>query len=473
MILSKDEISLASSGEWLSEKTSPPASFDSSLIISDSRKVVCGSFFVALNGENFDGHDFILPAEKAGAVAVCASKQKLSEIKGLASLPILSVDGTLTAYQRMARLNRRKSKATLVAITGTCGKTGVKEFLKKIFSEHAGEKSVLATEGNTNNLVGVPLNLLKINDKHQYAVIEMGTNHFGEIEVLSQTAEPDIAIISSIGAGHLEFFKTVEGVAREKSSVFKGLREGGIAIIPDDCEFRKILIEAAKKVNAQIRSFSTKENFNADLTALCLKSSPESSEIEIHWRKEGVKRRILFPVPGRHQISNAAAAALAAHSAGVNIESICSALEKASLSGMRMRKKIIRGITFVNDAYNSNPESAKAGLKWLSESVPRDKRTVVFLGDMLELGENTSSFHYDVLKTALELLPNAVIFTVGPIMLNTGKSLAKKPEKAFNSSEESANFAVKFLKENDFVYLKGSRGMTLEKIESYFEGKCV
>ncbi len=469
MILNSNEICLKLFARWAPNSTAVPETIDSSSICSDSRKILENSFFIALKGENFDGHNFISDAINAGAKALCIEKSKSQIIKDLV-LPTLIVDNTITAYQQLAELNRQKTSANIIAITGTCGKTSTKDFLRGIMTEAYGGDAIIATEGNTNNHIGVPLNLLRITDKHKFAIIEIGTNHFGEIESLSNCARPDIAIISSIGKGHLEFLNSVEGVAKEKSSIFKGLKPGGIAIIPATCEFRNILMNEARKANARILSFSTNPLIRADLNLKCIRSSFDGSEIEIDFQKTEKKpRRIFLPVPGEHQISNAAVAAISAYTVGIEIDTICSALEKISLSGMRMRKKNINGINFINDAYNSNPDSAKAGIRWLSEILPAYSRIFIFLGDMLELGGESQKLHLELMKYCLEKIPGASIIPVGNFMSEAAHNSRISQINSFLNSDDAANFAKSVLKDGDIVYIKGSRGMKMEKIENIFE----
>jgi len=465
MLLKSEEISHILQGKWSNPK-SLPQYFDSSKIFIDSRKISKDSLFIALKGEKFDGHDFIDNAINAGASAICISNTK--KVSRNITVPVIVVSDTSEAYRKIALLNRKKSQAKIVAITGTCGKTSTKDFLHRIISFTFGENTVLGTAGNTNNLIGVPQNLLNLNENHKFAVIEMGTNHFGEIEELSLCTEPDIAIITSIGRGHLEFLKNVEGVAREKSCIFKGLRKNGIAIIPQECEFRNILLKEAQKYASKILSFSTNKNAKADITANCLENSIDGTKFKI-FLKDFHPQKISLPIPGVHQISNAIAAILAAVELGIPIASAISALQSASISGMRMRKKSICGITFINDAYNSNPQSAIAALNCLSE-IYRDKSNlIIFIGDMLELGSDSVKMHIEVVSHAVKLFPESQIITVGKFMNEALKTLKNQKIKNFKNSIEAAKFAKNIIKKDQIVFLKGSRGMAMEEIEKAFE----
>ncbi len=466
MLLDSSKLTSRLQGRWL-DCSPPPPQFDSTLVSTDSRKIPRDAFFFALKGEKFDGHDFLQNAVGSGAAAVCVSA-KNSHAATKLHIPALIVDDTGTAYARLAQLNREQSNAKIIAITGSSGKTSTKDFLSAIIESAFGHDAVLSTQGNTNNLVGVPLNLLRISEKHSFAIIEMGTNHFGEIEALSLCAKPDMAIVTSIGRGHIEFLGSLDGVAREKSSVFKGLAKGGTAIIPADCDYREILVSEAQKADARILSFSCSENKNCRINARCFENSLDGSNVEFHFADSGRKIKFRLPVPGIHQISNALAATTCAIELGISPDIIQSALANASVGGMRMRRRTTAGIMFINDAYNSNPDSAKAGLQWLSEAVATNAKTVIFLGDMLELGDKAPALHDEVILFASQKFPSAEIIAVGPLM----SAAARKnlPDIAnFANSNDAANFAKSTLKKGDIVYIKGSRGMAMEKIENIFE----
>jgi len=246
------------------------------------------------------------------------------------------------------------------------------------------------------------------------------------------------------------------------------MKAGGTAIIPALCEFRNILEKTAEKSGAKVLSFSTTASKEADISASCLKISADGTEIEIFFKQSGEKRKLFLPIPGVHQVSNAMAAAICALSYGAGIDSVCSALEKLSLNGMRMKKRNILGISIINDAYNSNPESAKAGISWLAESMPKDSSPFVFLGDMLELGEKSQSLHDELLDYAFKKLPAAKIIAVGKQMTISAKK-TNRNILSFPHSEDAAKFALSTLREGDIVYLKGSRGTAMEKIEKILE----
>lgn len=468
MRLSSIEIASLFDSQWIfNDKFLPPDFFDSENISTDSRKIPPKSLFIPLKGEKYDGHDFIHDAIHNGASAVLISKDKSNLSKNI-NIPFLIVDDTETALRKIAELNRKKSSAKVIAITGTCGKTSTKEFIQKIFSDFFGSYCVIATTGNTNNLIGVPQNLLRLNHKHKVAVIEIGTNKFGEIKTLSLCAKPDIAIITSIGRGHTEFLKNTEGVAKEKSSIFKALKENGVAIIPYYCDFRNILLSEAKKHSAKILSFSCNPNADCEIRAKLIQSTISESKIEVYLQNHE-KKVFSLPVPGIHQASNALIAILCAAELGIPLNSALKSLESANLCGMRMRQRTINEILFINDAYNSNPESAAAALKWLAEVFTEKEKLFIFIGDMLELGNQTLQMHQEILSLALSLFPNSKIITVGQLMKQAASTLGKNHITSFNSSDEAAIFAKSELRKGHTAFLKGSRGIAMEKIEKIFE----
>ncbi len=440
-----------------------------STISTDTRADNKSALFLALSGVNFDAHSFLKEAVDSGAVALCLEEGRYERNKIPSHIPILEVQDTLKAYQDIANFHRKRLKElTLIAITGSNGKTSTKDILHNILSSEFGEESVYTTKANTNNLVGVPQNILNLTDKHRFAVIELGSNHPGEIRQLTEIANPDIAVITSIGPAHLEHFKDINGVIKEKTSIFTAYNnpQKGIAIIPE--EHRGVL---PKNNNYQIITFGKSED--ADICWKHLNSAVEKSEFELHWKADNIKEKVLWNIPGIHQLSNAAAAATVATAVGIAPKNISHALHNSKISGMRMRINKRNDITWINDAYNANPTSTKAGIDWLHE-IAKDalpsiyKRLFVILGDMLELGENAPGIHKEIIEYAVNKLPCSKVFGVGTIMHDTIKHAVEmdfKPISTFQNSEEAASFFKDELKAGDIVYLKGSRGIALEKIE--------
>ncbi len=455
------------------------SSYEIDAVVTDTRKVCKNSLFVALEGENFDGHDFLDEAVTAGAAVLCVSANFAEKRRFSDNVTVVTVPDTLTAYRQIAHYYRKKLKdLTVIGITGSCGKTSVKEILKTLLSALYGEDAVYATEANNNNHIGVPLSLLSLKQSHRFAVIEMGSNHPGEIGILAEIAEPNIAVITTISRAHLEFLGDLHGVAKEKSSILKayGNSKSPIAVIPEECPGNDILRNAAGE---HIYTFG---DSGADINVRYLKGNREGSTIELSFSgqfkdAEIPDLKIDWCLHGKHQAMNAASAilavvAIAPERPKEKIGKIENALKLCRLTGMRMQFTEKNGIEWVNDAYNANPDSMKAAIEWLAESADQPNSHII-LGDMLEMGEEAPSFHREILSFAAKTLPEAKIYAVGPMMekaVEEAAGLNTMPQHikitSFPDSETAAEALKKIIKKGDFVFLKASRGIALEKIRN-------
>ena len=432
-------------------------------IVTDSRKDCRGALFLALKGENFDGHAFIEAAAASGAAAVCIQRDAVTpEIKARLNLPVIEVDDTLAAYQRLARCHRRRFEGLkTVALTGSSGKTSTKEMLRAICVAAYGADAVLATEGNTNNQVGVPQNLLRLNEHHKVAILEMGTNHPGEIEPLSRTVEPDVALITFIGRCHLEFLASLEGVAYEKSRIFIALARKGVAVIPFAGSANHIVEQAA----APFRVLRFGEDERAEVSSSYLGGCRQGSRFRLNFRRTGEYREISWPLSGRHQAVNAAAAAAAALALDIGPDAIAAGLAACALPGMRMRVSERDGVTWINDAYNANPDSMASSLRWLAEFAD-PARLLLVLGDMRELGDCSRQEQLKALQLARGLFPDTPIAAVGAEM--SALSCDGDAPAGVNFYPDSGAAAEALRREisaGQTVFLKGSRGVKLELVE--------
>ena len=435
-----------------------PADGFVSCVSTDSRQEIPNGLFIAIPGERFDGHNFLGAALKNGANLLCVEEESLHKLPPGA--PALVVKSTQQAYLDAARFYKNSfPELKVVALSGSSGKTSTKEMLRAIFAEVYGADHVLATEGNTNNQIGVPYNLFRLNENHKIAVIETGTNHFGEIQPLAKTIEPDAAVIVSIGRCHLENFFSLEGVAAEKSDLFRSLKPGGTAVIPAGCPQNPILAKAAFPCNVV-----TAGEEEGDVFSIYLGGNMEGSSFLLKDTRTGEVAKVDWYLSGAHQASNAALAAAVAKSFGIPLKTIARGLENCSLPGLRMKKSTHLGATWINDAYNANPDSMRATLTWLSEFATPDKVLPV-LGDMLETGENAAQVHKEILEYALELFPLAKILAVGPLMTNAAKELASEQIISFPDSDSCAGKIADFVIPEGLVFLKASRGTHLEKVE--------
>jgi len=323
-----------------------------------------------------------------------------------------------------------------------------------------GTDSIYATKANTNNHIGVPQNLLNLTENHKFCIIEMGTNHPGEIEVLAAIAEPDIAVITSIGNAHLEFFKSLDAIAEEKGSVLPYLASDGVAILPGECEQLKILENCA--IGKKVLSFGSK-NKN-DIICEYKGGNLGGSNFKLSIPEQNLSRDLNWSIAGAHQAMNAAAAATVGIAANLPFSTICTGLANCRLPGMRMRVTENNGAFWINDAYNANLDSMKAGIEWLKEfSAPEN--TVLVLGDFLEMGDSSASTHTEAIEFATQLFPGARIYLIGEAMTQAASEFSGMITKCFPNSADAASEIQSNISPRECIYLKGSRGIKLELIE--------
>ena len=433
-----------------------PAMVDS--VFTDTRETAKNALFLAFSGEQFDAHDYLAQAVANGASLLCVEENKLDKLPP--GVPAIAVSSTVTAFQRIARFHRmRFPNLKVILLSGSCGKTSTKESLRAIFVHAMDSISVLATEGNTNNQIGLPQNLLRLNARHRIAILEAGTNHHGELEPLSFCAMPDLAIIVSIANCHLEFLGSLEGVAQEKSKLFSHLAPGGLAIIPAQCPGQDILARAAAHFRTGTFGF---EDTDADVTAKYLGGNLHGAKFMLTRATTGETVTVQWGIPGRHQAGNAAAAALAALSFGIPFQTIAEGLGRTTLPGLRMRVSEHAGSTWINDAYNANPDSMAASLNWLSEFAD-PKKLVLVLGDMGELGAASAEGHRSVCVLAKKLFPGAQCIVVGPHMTAAAEESGLDCT-AYPSAQDAAKASPQ-IATGSLVFLKASRSTHLELIE--------
>jgi UDP-N-acetylmuramoyl-tripeptide--D-alanyl-D-alanine ligase len=352
-------------------------------VSTDTRTLRPGDLFVALRGERFDGHGFLGQAKAAGAVAAMVDRKYGGEFP----MPVLVVDDSRLALGMLARGWRARFSPRLIAVAGSNGKTTVKEMLASILRRHAGERAVLATAGNLNNDIGLPLTLLRLRAEHGWCAIELGMNHKGEIPYLAQITAPTLALVNNAQREHLEFMRSVEEVAAENGAVYGALPADGVAIVNADdgqaaffkqCARGRRIVEFGLEAKAAITGgYSLK---------------PLTSEISI--RTPAGDARAALAIPGLHNVRNALAAAACAHAAGISPASIGEGLTAfRPYAGRLQVKKAPSGATVIDDTYNANPDSVRAAIDVLA-SCPTP--TVLVLGDMGEVGAQGIEFHREV-----------------------------------------------------------------------------
>ena len=468
--ISFEELAEVTNGSWI--KTNPEKGNNTiSWISTDSRNSCKGSLFLALSGEIFDGHSFIDSAVKQKASAICINKTNLNEIYLPKNTNILLVEDTYIAYQQIAKFHRLNlNNIIVIGLTGSNGKTSTKDILYNILSKELGEDKVYATKANTNNHVGVPQNLLNLNNKHKFAIIEMGSNHPGEIAVLTETAMPDIALLTSIGPSHLEYFKDLKGVAMEKRNIFSSYHRNkfNCAIIPGECS-ELITVKAGIPKDIPIKTFGFNGELN--LKATYNSGSLKHSNFSLKWNECDNTYNVKSTLTGKHQVLNATGAAFVADIVGIKKENIIKHLSNPIITGSRMKITVADSVTWINDAYNSNPASANAGIEYLAEIMENNNKTYIFLGNMLELGDNSFSEHKKILKKACLLGNNAIICAVGNIMTKAAESIQNKKILKFKDKNNVVDFLKNSLTAGDLVYLKSSRDAGLREVETLFQRK--
>lgn len=346
-------------------------------ISTDSRSIVKGDLFVALGGEKFDGHVFVAEAVSKGAAGSIVMREG---IRGTGT--VITVENTLTALGDIAAYVRSGYGASIVGVTGSTGKTTVKELCASILSL---EGPCLKTEKNYNNFIGVPLTLLTLTDDHRFAVIEMGTNRFGEIDRLSAITRPLVSILTNINPVHLSGLRSISGIIKEKQAIFRNTQKNGIAVVNPHLEnMDKVEIPN----NLTVITYSGSESADVTLKKVFYQGL-DGTEISIDLGGKTIRTRV--PLPGMHNVCNALAAAACAMGLNIDPEKIGQGIMNAKFPGMRSEIIVSDHISIINDSYNANPASVKAALQMLASS-PHSFRVAV-LGDMLELGNETNYWH--------------------------------------------------------------------------------
>jgi UDP-N-acetylmuramoyl-tripeptide--D-alanyl-D-alanine ligase len=424
-----------------------------SLVTIDSRNIQSNALFVAIKGKKFDGHIFINEVLKKGAKAVVINKSSLNKIGNL-NIPVITVPDTTIALGNIAAIWRKKLNAKIIAITGSAGKTSTKEILVQLLSE---KFNVNKTLGNNNNHIGVPLTILSTNSKHDVLVVELGTNHFGEISYTANIVQPDYALITNISDSHLEFFGDRNGVLIEKWALAQitELNNGIIFINNDD----PLLKKAGKKLNNKV-SFAFKNQ--ADIKGKILGyNNLGQAVIEISFSNKVL--RLSLPLYGEQNAKNFLAAVAIALKLGLSGKEIKSASQKLVSVNKRLNVKILKEFMLIDDTYNANPESMKSSLELMGK-IKAYKNKIAILGDMFELGKNEIKLHKDLYPFIKKNHIDSV-FTIGSRMKNLS-SLRKSPGfqiKHFNSRSALKSFLIKSTFINSVVLVKGSRGMEMEE----------
>ena len=432
---------------WINgSKMTVNASFDG--VSTDTRQVGKGNLFVALKGENFDAHDFLADLPQKGVAAVLAER-----IPQGYPLPALLVSDTRLALGEMARQWRRQFLIPVVGVTGSNGKTTVKEMISVIFKTAFGEDGQLATSGNFNNDIGVPLTVFRMNENHRAAVIELGMNHVGEMAYLSEIAQPTIGLVNNAQREHQEFMQTVQAVAEENGMVIRSLPENGTAIFPKDEPFSALWTGYAG--SRKIVTFGL--SVNADVSG---QYRHENSGTSVVIENEGKSYAVKLATSGKHNVRNALAAAACAHAAGIDWQIIVKGLQAFSPVKGRLEKKIaFNGALLIDDTYNANPDSVRAAIDVLAEL---SRKSIFVLGDMGEVGNEGERFHVEVGEYARERHIGH-FFTFGEMAIFASKAYGGSG-RHFNNMDDMMAVLSQLLEPDMTVLVKGSRFMKMERV---------
>ena len=431
---------------------------------TDTRSLQAGDLFVALRGERFDAHAFLVQAREAGAVAAIAERG-LSE----AGLAGVEVPDSRQALGELARLWRSSHALPLIAVTGSNGKTTVTQMVASILRAAAGEAGALATQGNYNNDIGVPLTLLRLRPEHRYAVIELGMNHPGEIHALAHMASPAVVLVNNAQREHQEFMATVEAVARENASAFVSLPMDGIAVFPADDPYTPLWRDMAA---GRKRLTFGDAQAGADVHAQAVATGSGWS-LMIHTPRGSIQTSL--SVAGMHNVRNALAATACALAAGIGTEAVAQGL--AGFQAVQGRTRVWslnwqgRPLTLVDDSYNANPDSVRAAIDVLA-GLPGPRWLA--LGDMGEVGDQGLAFHQEVLAYALEQGIDR-IWVTGPWMTQASPALTVSAQDRLVCWPDLASLQAAVLSQlhqTGSLLVKGSRFMRMERLVEAVVAAC-
>ena len=416
-------------------------------ITTDSRKAEDGVVFVALRGENFDGHEFAKKAVEDGALCVVSEEN-------FEGIPYIKVKDTRKCLMEIARFIRIKSGIKVVGITGSVGKTTTKDMVSSVLAQGF---NVHKTQGNFNNDIGLPLTVFDIEKTHNMAVLEMGMNQFGEISRLSYGGVPDVAVITNVGVSHIENLGSREGILKAKSEIFDFMAEDAFAVLNADDDM--LITLKGKRKNIIWYGIDNKEDIYADNI---ISSGLDGEICDIHTKDWTITVKI--PIPGRHMVLNAMAAAGAGIAMGLSAEQIKRGIETFSATKMRMDISTTeKGVKIINDAYNANPVSMKAALDVLKGC---EGKRIAVIGDMFELGPFAYDMHYDVGSYAVNCGIDSLIFIgkTSEAMKKAAEDNGFKNYIYFSTQEEFLDKDINgMFNKGDTVLVKASRGMQLEK----------
>ncbi len=430
-------------------------------VCTDSRAIKSGDLFFAFKGDKFDAHEYIEQVFSSGAAACVVNQYWYEDNKdNFKDKFLISVDSVESYFARLATVYRKRFDIPIIAIGGSNGKTSVKEMTAAVLSR---KYNVLKTEGNLNNHLGVPMTIFRLHSEHEIAVVEIGTNHFGELDYLCEILEPGLGLLTNIGNEHLEFFGDLEGVTKAESELFEYLGENdGTAFLNTDDDLLKTLFPLLKKFITY--GFNNKPAIKGEFITL---DAAACAEISV--KGPVGETAIQLPIPGKHTANNALAAATVGIYFGVSLPEIKIALETVKTASKRMEVIERNGIVFLSDCYNANPDSLNAALDTLKQ-MQNTGRKIAVLGDMREMGKEAANAHREAGKK-IASLDFDLICTFGEMMklvYNEVQNVSEKKSIHFENKSELTDYLKKNLTVGDVVLMKASRASRLEEVLERF-----
>lgn len=415
-------------------------------ITTDTRQIMGQEWFIPLIGARFDAHNFLEKASELGCLGTIATRVPSGWTKGW-----IEVSDTLEALQNIARYLRNQFDGTVVGITGSAGKTTLRvmilDIAKTLGNAHG-------TRGNFNNHIGLPLTIFDAHADNQFWILEMGMNHFGEIELLQSIGRPQIRVITNVGAAHTEGVGSIEGVAKAKSELFTGAQPGDLCCINLDDPF---ISQMEIPSGVETLTYGFHPNAQLQIIEILVKPTALSSEVHLQW-PNGELGVLTVPSPATHMAHNAVAAAAVGLAMGATYEQIKVGLKEYKPTGARLNiSQYENDILVIDDAYNANPLSMRASINLMSQF---DGRRVLCLGDMLELGPDEIAIHKEILVHATTL-ENTLVFTAGPRFMKAAEQI--QDVISASNATELAQLVKPQLESGDHILFKGSRGIQMER----------
>jgi UDP-N-acetylmuramoyl-tripeptide--D-alanyl-D-alanine ligase len=445
-----DPRTLRQIADWVCGKIHGNSNVTVSHVVSDSRLIHSGDFFIALHGEHFDGHDFLSEIQEAGAAAALVNRVR----PDLSVLSQIEVPDTLQSLQQMAKAYRSELHLKAVAITGSNGKTSTKEMAACALGERL---TVSKTIGNYNNHIGLPLTILGAGGEDEVGVFEMGMNHAGELRPLCEIARPDAAVITNIGVAHIGHLRSREAIATEKAVVAESVPPGGYVVLNANDEF-------TDRIAACTKARVIRAGINAgDLQAQEIRHT-ESGEsfVLVHGSERAL---VMLPVHGEHMVRNACLAAGVGLGFGLTLQEIANGLAKTAIPGNRLKVQQLGAVLVINDAYNANPESMVAALKTATSFDIRGRR-IAALGRMGELGQESDAGHRCVGRAVAEFAFDYLV-TVGDeasLIAQAAKSAGLKRAREAYTHEQAVEALLDYLQPGDLLLVKGSLSSAMDRV---------